>query len=350
MASQRYMPHSSYNQTIMRYLSLLLCSLFLINVSVAQTPDQEWTLNDTFYITAIDIDSEGRIYANDIEAHQIHIFDKNGTHVRSIGDQGQGPGEFMQPLRAVIAPDEQQFAVRDWRNRVSFFTREGEYESSFVMTGLVPTKDIAFKNDSLLVLGSFEPKTLSSGKTMHYFTKDGEKVKSFFPMHEQAQELNITVWADASFAIGPDNRMHALQPGYYSISIFSPDGELEREIPVSPLPEHLNLPDEPQPDGQNQEELQEWLDTYDTPRSIYMVTPDILAVTIQEGDRSAGESTMIDLIEADTGQLLGSLRLPGFVAHADYNKGLLYAAEANEDEASTTLRSYSIDELMSAAE
>ncbi|PEN08873.1 hypothetical protein CRI93_03765 [Longimonas halophila] len=334
----------------MRYVFLLLCSLFFAHGSLAQTPDQEWTLNDTFYITSIDIDSEGRIYASDIEAHQIHIFGDDGSHIRSVGSEGQGPGEFMMPLCAELSPNEEQFVVRDWQNRVSFFTREGDYESSFVMTGHIPSEDLAFQNDSLLVMGSFGAQTLENGKTMHFYTTGGENLKSFFPLNERMIELNISTWADASFVIAPNDQIYALQPGQYSFSIFSSEGELEREVSVSPFPEHVNLPDEPQPDGQDQDELQEWIDTYDTPRSLYMVDSGVLAVTIQEGDVPAEESTMIDLIEADTGELLGSLRLPGFIVDADYEEELLYAAESNAGEASTTLRAYGLDDLLEAAE
>lgn len=329
----------------MLYFLLLVFSLCLVNPTLAQTPDQEWTLNDTFYITAIDIDSEGRIYANDAEAHQIHIFEDDGSHIRSVGGEGEGPGEFMMPLRVKLSPDESEFIVRDWRNRISFFTREGDYERSFVTPGVAPTRDIAFKNDSLLVIGGLEG-TLSSGHTMHYFTKAGEKVKSFFPMRERAQELNISVWAASSFAISPDDQIYALQPVEYKIGIFSSDGVLVRELPVSPRPEHITLPDEPQPESN----LNEWTDRYNIPRNVWMVTPDILAITIGEGGRSPAESALVDFIESDSGEVLGSVRLPGFVVHADRDEELLYAAEANEDELSTTLRAYHIDELLNAAE
>lgn len=328
----------------MLYFLLLVFSLCLVNPTLAQTPDQEWALNNTFYITAIDIDSEGRIYANDLEAHQIHIFEDDGSHIRSVGGEGEGPGEFMMPLRAELSPDESDFMVRDWRNRISFFTREGDYKRSFVTPGIIPSGNIAFKNDSLLIITGLDG-VLSSGHTMHFFTKSGEKIKSFFPMRERAQEFNISVWADASFVIQGNERIYAIQPIDYSISIFSLDGEQEQEISVSP-PEHIVLPEEPQPESN----LDEWTDKYNLPRSMYMVAPDVLAVTIGEGGRPASESTLVDLIEADSGEVLGSVRLPGVVVHADRDEELLYAAEANEDELSTTLRAYHIDELLNAAE
>ncbi len=42
-------------------------------------------------------DEQGRSYLLDAQLHQIQIFDADGTHLDTIGREGEGPGEFANP-------------------------------------------------------------------------------------------------------------------------------------------------------------------------------------------------------------------------------------------------------------
>lgn len=43
------------------------------------------------------VGADGRIYILDTGNHRIQVFDKNGKYLKTIGRQGQGPGEFFMP-------------------------------------------------------------------------------------------------------------------------------------------------------------------------------------------------------------------------------------------------------------
>jgi hypothetical protein len=45
-------------------------------------------------IVGLEIDPLGRIWVADAQLHQIRVFGPDGTHVRSLGKRGGGPGEF----------------------------------------------------------------------------------------------------------------------------------------------------------------------------------------------------------------------------------------------------------------
>lgn len=48
---------------------------------------------------------DGRVYVLDQQARQIRAFDGQGRHVRTVGKEGSGPGEFRDPRGMRWSPD-----------------------------------------------------------------------------------------------------------------------------------------------------------------------------------------------------------------------------------------------------
>lgn len=90
-----------------------------------------WLIHD------IQVDDEGRIYIDDARNGRIQVFDRNGKYVKTIGRQGQGPGEFGVPTRLRVLPRANRLYVRDiGTQRISIFNLLGNY------LGSVPTQHI----------------------------------------------------------------------------------------------------------------------------------------------------------------------------------------------------------------
>jgi len=51
------------------------------------------------------VGADGRVYLADASEMLIHIYEPDGTHVQSIGGQGEGPGEFTGLNRPIIYED-----------------------------------------------------------------------------------------------------------------------------------------------------------------------------------------------------------------------------------------------------
>jgi hypothetical protein len=86
-------------------------------------------------IHEIQVDDEGRIYVDDARNYRIQIFDRNGNYAKTIGRQGQGPGEFQQPTKLRVHPRANRLYVRDIPSRrISIFNLLGNY------LGSVPTQ------------------------------------------------------------------------------------------------------------------------------------------------------------------------------------------------------------------
>ena len=105
-------------------------------------PDSGWHLVEDLRIGSIDVegpalfgsvagyavDGMGRIYVLDRHARELRVFDREGTHVRTVGRDGAGPGEFGDPIAVAVEPASQWLVVVDVGNgRYTRFDTAGIY-------------------------------------------------------------------------------------------------------------------------------------------------------------------------------------------------------------------------------
>ena len=77
------------------------------------------------------VDDDGNIYVADMSDSKIKVFDAQGNFIRSIGEKGQGPGEFSSIGEIKILPNGNLIAL-DYRNRrTSIFDKNGKFLSSY---------------------------------------------------------------------------------------------------------------------------------------------------------------------------------------------------------------------------
>lgn len=69
------------------------------------------------------VGADGRVYLADASDMLIHIYEPDGTHIQSIGGQGEGPGEFTGMDRPIIYND-QLYIVDFMQRRISAFTMD----------------------------------------------------------------------------------------------------------------------------------------------------------------------------------------------------------------------------------
>lgn len=79
---------------------------------------------------ALEADALGRLYVLDAQANQLRVFGADGRHVRSVGGQGAGPGEFRQPMGMTIAPDGAVWVVDPGNGRFVVFDTGGALRST----------------------------------------------------------------------------------------------------------------------------------------------------------------------------------------------------------------------------
>ncbi len=107
------------------------------------------------------IEDGGEIFVLDQQVPIIRVYDLSGQHLRDIGAEGNGPGEFERPESMVIDPAGRLF-IRDPRNgRIMILSKDGEelgtirITSSFSTSNpMVVTRDGTVYNYELLNRGS----------------------------------------------------------------------------------------------------------------------------------------------------------------------------------------------------
>jgi hypothetical protein len=85
--------------------------------------------DETYYFpkgAGLNVDDEGNLYVCDFGNKRVQKYDKNGKYVRTIGRQGQGPGEYMYPSQ-VFFDENGNPCVKGWTD-LNFFTKDGAFK------------------------------------------------------------------------------------------------------------------------------------------------------------------------------------------------------------------------------
>ncbi len=76
------------------------------------------------------IDSDGNLYITDSGQHAVLVYDRDGTFLRKIGGEGEGPGELRMPATSFISRAGELVIEDPGNQRRSFYSLEGEYLKS----------------------------------------------------------------------------------------------------------------------------------------------------------------------------------------------------------------------------
>jgi len=77
-------------------------------------------------ISQITSDAQGNVYLLDAQLNQVFIFSPNGEHIRSIGREGEGPGEFQRPSDLFMTADGNVAVMQRMPGRIVLLTPEGD--------------------------------------------------------------------------------------------------------------------------------------------------------------------------------------------------------------------------------
>ncbi len=80
-------------------------------------------------IRAIRANAAGDIYVMDASSQEIHVFDRDGTHLSVLGGRGEGPGEFFRALGMVFDPYGSLWVSDPANQRYTVFGADGRVET-----------------------------------------------------------------------------------------------------------------------------------------------------------------------------------------------------------------------------
>lgn len=73
------------------------------------------------------VDRLGRIWVADIDAKEVRVFDGEGSFVRSVGREGEGPGEFQYPNGLAAGPEGRIHVFDPRTQRITVFDTAGRH-------------------------------------------------------------------------------------------------------------------------------------------------------------------------------------------------------------------------------
>jgi hypothetical protein len=85
---------------------------------------EEYMFSD---ITDIAVDEEERIYILDSKKSHINVFNKMGRYTKTIGNEGQGPGEMRRPTSLRITAKNEIIVNDSDTRKLHFFTLDGNF-------------------------------------------------------------------------------------------------------------------------------------------------------------------------------------------------------------------------------
>lgn len=122
---------------------------FIRNIGELETEDE----NLAFHIPSdIAIDDQGNIYILDAGNHRIQKFGPDGKYITTIGNRGQGPGEFYFPLSLDLDPNGYLYVSDPQNQRVQILKPDGE-EYKTISFHETPAGTIRLSKSSDLVMG-----------------------------------------------------------------------------------------------------------------------------------------------------------------------------------------------------
>lgn len=170
--------------------------------------------------TQVEADASGNLYVLDDGNHRVQIFDASGRFLRSVGREGEGPGEFTMPSRiSVNGPGD--FAVFDMgQQRISIFDAQGVLLRDQVVPGMVA--DFTLLDDRSLVYATRSGYVESVGPGGEAQWSAGE------PRPPGGREVQLESDYDTvatRLAPGPDGSVLAASSAEYRVRVLSEGSE-----------------------------------------------------------------------------------------------------------------------------
>ena len=187
------------------------------------------------------------IYIVDSGNHRIVVFDLEGNFVQTIGQQGQGPGEFNNPT-GMCVDENSRIAVADFQNnRIQIFSPEGEILQN-INTKEVRVADLLAIDGLFYTVSSFGSSGFNINMGLETETQplvvalndDGDVVSeitiSDFP---EKQPFVRALKSRVSLSISPDRELFLPFGNMNLIMAFNLQGDrlakFERKLPFKPI-------------------------------------------------------------------------------------------------------------------
>ncbi|MGD2245407.1 MAG: NHL repeat-containing protein [Candidatus Aminicenantes bacterium] len=202
---------------------------YIRNIGELETEDE----NLAFHIPSdIAIDDQGNIYILDAGNHRIQKFGPDGKYITTLGNRGQGPGEFFLPLSLDIDPNGYLYVSDPQNQRIQILNPDGE-EHKTLSFHETPAGTIRLKKSGDLVMGkggivfSFGPgRSQEPEKLMKFLDVEGNILGEFGETVTYKDMFVNRMGNNFRFALDKEDNVYVSFEYQNRIEKYSPQGEL----------------------------------------------------------------------------------------------------------------------------
>ena len=175
----------------------------------------------------IEIDAKGLIYIIDSGNSCIQVFDGSGSHQKTIGRAGNGPGDFSRPLDMAI-DSQNNLIVSDYLNRrIQVLDSNGEYIQGFKTEEGFASAIAVNKKNELMMYNHF--KALKSLFYVFIYDYDGSCIKEIVKVR-QGKDVNAWTLENISFSLDSHDNLYTAYRCTPRLEKYSKDGLLEKTM------------------------------------------------------------------------------------------------------------------------
>ncbi len=199
-------------------------------------------------VSQIKVDADGNIYALDRQLSHVVVLSRDGEFLRTLGREGDGPGEVRRPRDMLLLPDGSLGITQTFPGKIIKVDRDGEPAGEIPLGaggeekgGMFALFNALARGGSLVVAGEkmgSDPAVFSRTRFLATILPDGtEQVRLLTDV--MTQNSADFVWDEerdyfvhlGGLALGPDGLIYAApERNQYLINVYQPDGELVRVI------------------------------------------------------------------------------------------------------------------------
>jgi hypothetical protein len=198
-------------------------------------------------ISDITADAAGNVYILDQQLSQVNVLANDGSFLRTLSREGDGPGEIRRPAGLFFMPDGTLGVYQFFPGRVILLNLDGTPAGEFrpggdaTQGGFGGIRGMTSRNGEIYCSGGRMSPSDDGMKRVQYLARLAPDGSEEVRLLEKSSEVNFArreyiekddyFVDDTRWAVGPDGRVYAApERDAYAIQVFAPDGGLERVI------------------------------------------------------------------------------------------------------------------------
>lgn len=196
--------------------------------------DENYMFNQPRSVKAAE---DGSIYVLDGRDICIKVYDREGKYLRTIGRQGQGPGEFSSGSLYFDIGSDEKIYIMDCRNScVIIMDKDGAFIHSFRLPGRLFGEMETDKNNFIYFERKFRDEEARK-TSIHRYNSTGDEILNYGtfkivqPVIQRRTKTSISstvsrIAATTVWTVDQEGKLYAGYGDKYQISVYNPNGSL----------------------------------------------------------------------------------------------------------------------------